>query len=246
MRLYLEIKQIQEDYMKVTKQKHIVGILAVGTILAGLCICSIGFNKVNFAYASADEVCTETEDIDEQVAVVSSTTKQLTGSGTAAGPYLIYDSTDLNDIRNYTVYNSANRGYIITGYFQLKSTINLSGTWTPFEYSFAGTFDGNGYSIHNLTVAATDDSDNWGLFGLNTGTIKNLYMYNFQATASCDATASVAVGAVAGSNTGTISNCYLYSSTININGKYNSYVGGIVAVVPVERLADALLIVVLQ
>lgn len=45
MRLYLEIKQIQEDFMKVTKKKHIVGILAVGTILAGLCICSIGFNK---------------------------------------------------------------------------------------------------------------------------------------------------------------------------------------------------------
>lgn len=48
MRLYLEIKQIQKDFMKVTKKKHIVGILAVGTILAGLCICSIGFNKGSY------------------------------------------------------------------------------------------------------------------------------------------------------------------------------------------------------
>lgn len=40
---------------------------------------------------------------------------------------------------------------------------------------FAGTFDGNDYTIYNYTALEVDDSSNYyGIFAYNIGTIENL------------------------------------------------------------------------
>lgn len=58
----------------------------------------------------------------------------------------------------------------------LTADIDLSGeTWTPIGTSskkYSGTFDGNGYTIFNLTIG--NASSNSGLFGCVTGTVQNL------------------------------------------------------------------------
>ena len=59
----------------------------------------------------------------------------------------------------------------------LQSDINLSEeeNWTPIgtkEHPFAGTFDGGGHIISNLTTDA--EKEYQGLFGYSTGTIKNI------------------------------------------------------------------------
>lgn len=65
-----------------------------------------------------------------------------------------------------------------SGNYVLAADITLTGQWTPLgtEASpFTGTFDGGGHSIKGLTVTASSDLDNSGLFGYANGaTLKNV------------------------------------------------------------------------
>ena len=65
-----------------------------------------------------------------------------------------------------------------SGSYVLAADITLTGQWTPLgtEASpFTGTFDGGGHSIKGLTVTASSDLDNSGLFGYAKGaTLKNV------------------------------------------------------------------------
>ena len=119
---------------------------------------------------------------------------------------------------------------------------------------FSGNYDGNGYSIYNLKIYLsgnassfpTDSSgdDDWtgdyiiggasvstitptvGLFGYNTGTIKNLAVEGRSVYARSTNSRPVYVGAITGYNTGTISSCYSYSS-VSASSSEESYVGAI-------------------
>lgn len=66
----------------------------------------------------------------------------------------------------------------LSGNYVLAADITLTGQWTPLgtEASpFTGTFDGGGHSIKGLTVTASRDLDNSGLFGYAKGaTLKNV------------------------------------------------------------------------
>lgn len=66
----------------------------------------------------------------------------------------------------------------LSGDYVLAADITLTGQWTPLgtEASpFTGTFDGGGHSIKGLTVTASSDLDNSGLFGYaNNATLKNV------------------------------------------------------------------------
>ena len=100
--------------------------------------------------------------------------------------------------------------------FILMADIDLSSQSTYTNKSnFAGTLDGNGYSIKNLT------SQN-GIFTstTNTAVIKNLTLENINVSSTADN-----VGALVGNNAGTISNVEVDSAT-RVNGK--NQVGGIV------------------
>lgn len=66
----------------------------------------------------------------------------------------------------------------LSGNYVLAADITLTGQWTPLgtEASpFTGTFEGSGHSIKGLTVTASSDLDNSGLFGYAKGaTLKNV------------------------------------------------------------------------
>lgn len=96
------------------------------------------------------------------------------------------------------------------------------------NWGFAGTFDGNGHIIKNLSVAGSSSKDaSFGLFGTLSGTVKHLGMENFTYTG---AGKDSRVGAVAGQvlKGGNITDCYLVTGNINtqINTK-NGVAGGI-------------------
>ena len=104
--------------------------------------------------------------------------------------------------------------YILTQDIDFKNVAH-----TPIgtiDAPFTGTFDGDGYTISNLTL---DSDDNFrGLFGVNNGTIRNVKM-----DSSCSISGNAYVGAIAGKNasTGIIENCiseatvsYTASSTV--------------------------------
>ena len=93
------------------------------------------------------------------------------GSGTENDPYLIFDAETLKDIESYTLARSEEKTY-----FKIMKDIDLSGkNWEGMfasETPFAGIFDGNGFSISNISLSQTNS---YGIFNYATNaTFKNL------------------------------------------------------------------------
>ena len=92
----------------------------------------------------------------------------------------IYVIATADDLLNFaTMVNSGSAS--IEGI--LAADIDMSGeTWTPigtFSNPFKGIFNGNGYTVSNLTMADNDNYDQAGLIGYaKNATIKNVTVYN--------------------------------------------------------------------
>ncbi|NMP36586.1 MAG: hypothetical protein GX051_00460 [Clostridiales bacterium] len=83
-----------------------------------------------------------------------------------------------------------------------ETTYAYSGTirvWTPID-NYSGIFDGNGKTVSGLYINGT--ADRVGLFGMVTGTVKNLGVINSYIRGSSY------VGAVGGKNNGSFEGCY--------------------------------------
>lgn len=114
--------------------------------------------------------------------------------------------------------------------------------WTPIgnSYSeFSGTFDGNGYTISNLTYKCRENYEteggyyNIGLFGVISkhGVVQNVKVNNSNIVANgLDTTKIFNVGNIAGTNYGTILDCSANVMPLNITKvdegtENNNYVG---------------------
>jgi hypothetical protein len=147
----------------------------------------------------------------------------------------IWDWYDLAAIRdnlcwNYTLMNDLDSS--TPGYQELAGPMANGGRgWRPIGSSggelnlpFKGTFDGQGYEIHDLFIdgGAPSPFFELGLFGLSGGVIKNMGVVNatvIGVDASC-------VGGLVGDNCGTVSNSY---STGNVSGDADyGCVGGLI------------------
>lgn len=91
--------------------------------------------------------------------------------------------------------------------------------WTPIGVSdsnpYTGIFDGGGHTVSGLSINRTGSNDQ-GLFGCITGTVKNVTVEGY-------VTGSSYVGGVVGENYGRIENC---TNRATVTG--SSYVGGVV------------------
>lgn len=160
---------------------------------------------------------------------------QLQGDGTSEHPYLISNFRELGAIAHY---NSS-------AHYQLTTSIDLADiVWgTAVIPSFAGTFNGAGLMILNLTI---EGGDYLGLFGqlLSGAQVKNLGIldvsvnsfgeyvgglagYNRGAVVvNCNSKGAIrgseAVGVLAGANSGIISNCYTEGTVTG-----DKYIGGL-------------------
>lgn len=137
------------------------------------------------------------------------------GVGTEENPYWIETADQLQNINED-----------VTAHYVLKTDIDLGNVdFTPIgnatSGAFSGSFDGNGYTISNLSVFSGKYA---GLFGCNEGTIKNvklsgIFVYGTRY-----------VGGVVGHNTtlGTVENCTVLSGDVESDGGLNDVnVGGI-------------------
>lgn len=97
----------------------------------------------------------------------------LSGSGTSSNPYKIRSAADLA----YLTRSSANK----SAYYELENNIDLSGyDWVPID-DFEGDFNGNGYTISNMTINTTNL-----LLGLFSSLDNGGYIENFILTGSID------------------------------------------------------------
>lgn len=159
----------------------------------------------------------------KQIYVVESITQ-----GTKNDPILIYNASQLDDIRKN-----------LLAHYRLMADIDLIGReWTPIGNNnnpFKGSFDGNGHKIKNMSIL-TYNNTYQGLFGFyyptnSYDTIKNIRLENVKINSSNYSY----VGAIAGyiSNGGSIIGCYV-SGTI----AGNEYAGGFVGYLSGGRIEN--------
>ncbi|WP_252120410.1 beta strand repeat-containing protein [Symbiopectobacterium purcellii] len=118
----------------------------------------------------------------------------------------------------------------LSGRYALAQNVNANGTTyssalvgTSQGTAFSGTFTGLGNTISNLKISSADAYV--GLFGYNTGTIRNIALTAAQLTGS--STATFYAGLLAAYNTGTIA----YASaagTLTRTSTATTYMGGLV------------------
>jgi len=133
-----------------------------------------------------------------------------------------YDVPESNIIRTPEDFNKLIDS---TDTFMLGNDINLAGiNWTPIK-GFSGTLIGNGYTIKNLTINA---SEHWvGLFADLCGTVQDLSIENANITVTGD---YKSIGILCGtlSGNGKISNIIVSG---NVTASDSISVGGIVGYV---------------
>ncbi len=144
------------------------------------------------------------------------------GDGSPGDPYQISNVNEFQDMNN-----DLNASYILVNDIDANDTAtwNLEAGFVPIGNDtahFNGSFDGNNFSITNLTINRSS-TDNIGLFGYanDTAVINNIALINVNITGGDY------VGAIAGRNDGTITNSY---SNGSISGVY--FVGGFVGYNP--------------
>ena len=182
------------------------------------------------------------------------------GTGTESDPYQIANGAQLAYLAS-----SVNGGETYEDkYFVLTANINLNGLpWTPIANSFsdallggsdyrvfAGNFDGNGYTISNVSIGSETtpfESDVFGLFGATEGKISNL---NLDTVSICGIAKIASIGAVVGFagglvgySGGSIENCHVTGLTMDMSAPSNVYaaaywVGGLVGALDGTQLIN--------
>lgn len=106
-----------------------------------------------------------------------------------------------------------------TGVYVQTTDIKLPADFTPIgaEWALRGTYDGQGFTITNLST--NEAKDHFGLFRSNAGTIKNVVIKDSKIVTGSNC------GSIAAHNSGTIVNCISYAE---IEHQTGSYTGGIV------------------
>ena len=97
----------------------------------------------------------------------------ITGSGTEADPFIIDDAWDFLEFTNNMISGENYNGK----YFSQKADIDMTSkpayNGVLSDVSFAGYYDGNGYTV-TVNIDTTSGNSNAVLFGINDGTIVNL------------------------------------------------------------------------
>ncbi len=137
----------------------------------------------------------------------------LQGSGYENDPFIIADYEDLMEFKN--------NPQLRIGYYELTADINLAGVTYETAFiseGFAGIFDGNGFTISNLTI---EGEDGLGFFSRSYDQVNDLGIVDCNIIGTSDY-----IGGLVGANyKGSITSSYSTGSIIG-----NDYVGGLVGV----------------
>lgn len=142
------------------------------------------------------------------------------GTGTIDDPFKVYSIATLNNVRNN-----------LAAYYIQTADIDLTGVeWVPIGtagggLAFSGVYDGNGYTISNLTVLF-DTAQHSGLFGFaSDATLKNITITD--AAISGYMSGSTTEGILAGSlYSCTVTDCHV-DGFVQSNTDGLGYVGGL-------------------
>ena len=143
------------------------------------------------------------------------------GNGEENTPFEISSNQELKNVATYV-----NNGSLDTAnkYFKLTTDLDFTNdTYTIIgdDKPFKGTFDGQEHTITGVSL--TEENMNMGLFGFNTGTVKNLSLTNSTIN-NTEGYWYYRKGGIVGYNSGIVENCHVDAS-VTLYGK--GFVGGI-------------------
>lgn len=154
-------------------------------------------------------------------------------SVTAESDGVVHEIDDAEDLLSLQQSVAAlGNGEYLTGTYELTDNINMSSVanqWTGIgvpqsSKGFAGTFDGNGYTIFGIAISNSSNVGPKGaLFNLTSGaTIKNV-------TVTGSVTSNRFIGGIVGRtiNNATIENCNV-NLTLTLNNGASNSIGGII------------------
>lgn len=177
--------------------------------------------------------------------------QNISGTGTQADPYILYDARDIDSIRylGYTKYYKMNNDIDFTGFTDAVGNAFFTPIGTTTAVYFSGGFDGNGHILSNMDIR-NNGSTYTGLFGVYRPTvtapstqsyIKNVTMKSCSLTTTTtpiNQSVGMLVGYLyLGSNVTTsthqiydikILDCYLGASCNITSTAQNFYVGGLI------------------
>ena len=179
------------------------------------------------------------------------------GTGTAEEPYQIATGAQLAYLAS-----TVNNGEAYEGkYFVLTANIDLNGiNWTPIANSFsdallggsdycifAGSFDGCGHTISNVSIGSESTpakSDVFGLFGATEGKISNLNLDTVSIHGVAKNVSGYVIGlagSLVGSSSGPVENCHVTGLTMDMtvpgSGFTAAYwIGGLAGALDGEQL----------
>ena len=141
------------------------------------------------------------------------------GDGSETNPFRVYDVASLLQVGRNT-----RSGWTRSAHYRQEANIDIISipNWTPIGTGlnpFIGTYNGDGYTIRNLTINSTEIGRGLFRYVGTDGVVYNLALRDVDITANAST-----VGGVAGDNRGKIHNCYV---TGNIRGNQQVY-GGVV------------------
>ena len=152
------------------------------------------------------------------------------GDGTSSSPYLISTFRELNNIREFAVFDSYYESYYIKGYFKLTENITISEEWQPIETCFKGNFNGNSKTISNISMTITSSNNYYGLFrSTDNATFSNLNISNVTVYFGSNS-GSVCIGAICGfASYSDFTGCMVKSGAMGASyNNYASSIGGLV------------------
>lgn len=83
------------------------------------------------------------------------------------------------------------------GSFRLMADIDMAGEeWLPLDLS--GSLDGNGHTVCSLKVEKTEERENAGMFGMLTGTVRDLHLHDVYVCANGAKYAGTLAGVIEG------------------------------------------------
>ncbi len=183
----------------------------------------IGQNQIDEAKSKVEAISDEAESIKESLLQAIEGAESLLeanefagGVGSEDDPFLIANANHLNNVRNYP------KSYFLQVDNIEMDELNTENSWIPIgrDEDFSGYYDGDGFSITNLVIAA-DNMNNIGLFSeLKSGAkIKGVNLINV------DITGGDYVGALAGQ---TATDVLIENSSASGKITGDSYIGGLI------------------
>ena len=122
----------------------------------------------------------------------------------------------------------------LDGKYILVNDLSLENLdWSPIgtdKKPFSGCFDGNGYTISDLTIKP--QYNYFGLFGCSSGVIQNLGVKTVSISGLVTLNGAIYVGGLVGYSSGSVMNCY--ASEVNIDLRHSNagiasgFAGGLV------------------